>query len=147
MSYSSTLRRSVPVLVLALAAVLMPAAGALGQATVPTMLLDDLSQHPSVEPATFEVTNDVALEGLRWSGWGAPTATGTGTLTINTCVPNCAQGRIRVLPGARLLVQGVRTDQGHRYYRQYRITDRAFLPPDRAAYSVWTDAYAPSDFR
>ncbi|AXI80871.1 hypothetical protein C7M71_029325 [Peterkaempfera bronchialis] len=139
------MRRSL--LVLALTAALMPAAGPLAGAATPTIRLDDLSQRPSVRPATFQVTTTVALGGLHWSHWGAPTATGSGTLRINTCRPNCATGRIRVLHGALLQVRGVRIDRDQRYYRQYRILDRAFTPSERATYTRWTDAYVPSDFR
>ncbi|MCQ4084716.1 hypothetical protein NGB36_30115 [Streptomyces sp. RB6PN25] len=131
-------------------AVLMPGAipaaiPATGAAS-PAILLDDLSQHASVKPATFQVTNDIALSGLHWSGWGTPTARGEGTLTIDTCTPNCAQGRTRVLHGAELQVHGVRMDRGERFYRQYRIVDRAFTAQDRATFSTWTNAYVPSDF-
>jgi hypothetical protein len=76
-----------------------------------------------------------------------PTATGTGTLKIKTCEPNCARGLIRLLHGAQLQVRGVRIDQGNRYYRQYRVIDRAISPPERATYSRWTNTYVPSDFR
>ncbi|MEU1628085.1 hypothetical protein ABZ746_22675 [Streptomyces sp. NPDC020096] len=145
MSHPPTLRHCV--LALVLTAVLVPATGSLAGATIPTIRLDDLSQHPSVRPTRFEVTNDVALSGLHWSHWGASAATSTGTLRINTCKPNCARGQIRVLQAAQLQVRGVRNDQGSRYYRQYRIVDQAFSPSERAAYSRWTNAYVPSDFQ
>ncbi|GAA1906204.1 hypothetical protein [Streptantibioticus ferralitis] len=144
MSHQPTSRHSV--LVLVLAAVLLSATGPLAGASTPSIRLDDLSQHPSAKPTRFEVTNDVALSGLRWSHWGAPSATGTGALRINTCRPICAQGRVRVLQGAQLQVRGVRIDQGSRYYRQYRIVDPALSPAERAMYSRWTNAYVPSNF-
>ncbi|WP_377272968.1 hypothetical protein [Peterkaempfera sp. SMS 1(5)a] len=135
------------IVVLVLAAALLPVAGPSVAGGQPPILLDDLSQMPAARPVTFTVTSTVALSGLRWSNWGAPTATARGSLGINTCRPDCAQGRVRVLPGAELQVQGVRIDQGLRYYGQYRILDQAFSPEDRAQYSRWTKAYVPSDFR
>ncbi|MFJ4845625.1 MULTISPECIES: hypothetical protein [unclassified Streptomyces] len=138
-------RKPVSCFLLALAVALVPAA-AVARADAP-MLLDDLTRRPSVMPSTFEATNTVALEGLSWSHWGSATATGRGTLRINTCEPNCAEGRVRVLPGSDLQVQGVRIDQGRHYYRQYRILNASFSPSDRALYSHWTDAYTPGDFR
>ncbi|MDX3072618.1 hypothetical protein [Streptomyces sp. MI02-7b] len=138
-------RRPLSCLLLALAGALVPAAAAAG--ADPPMLLDDVTQRPSVMPPTFEATNTAALVGLRWSHWGSPEATGRGTLRINTCEPNCAEGHVRVLPGSDLQVRGVRIDQGRHYYRQYRILNASFSPSDRAAYAHWTDTYTPRDFR
>lgn len=33
------------------------------------------------------------LDGLHWSGWGAPAAHAIGSLWENNCTPNCAMGR------------------------------------------------------
>ncbi|MFF3559216.1 hypothetical protein ACFYXS_04140 [Streptomyces sp. NPDC002574] len=138
-------RRPLSCLLLALTAALVPAAAAAG--ADPPMLLDDVTQRPSAMPSTFEATNTVALEGLRWSHWGSAEAAGRGTLRINTCEPNCAEGHVRVLPDSDLQVRGVRIDQGRRFYRQYRILNASFSSSDRAAYAHWTDAYTPGDFR
>ena len=35
------------------------------------------------------------LTGLHWSTWGASSATGTGTLHLNDCTPNCAAGKFK----------------------------------------------------
>ncbi len=32
------------------------------------------------------------VTGLSWTGWGQEGATGSGTLKIDNCKPNCAQG-------------------------------------------------------
>jgi hypothetical protein len=32
------------------------------------------------------------IKDLAWRGWGTTTATGTGTLELDNCKPNCAQG-------------------------------------------------------
>lgn len=133
-------------LLTAAAAASVLAIGSPAAATRRPIHLYDLSEHPSVRPSRFMVTNHVAVEGLRWSGWGTPTARGRGTLRINTCTPDCARGRERVLPGAELEVRGVKADGGRRYYRQYRVVDRALSPDDRANLSQWTDVYTPADF-
>jgi hypothetical protein len=135
------------VVALASAAILAPVTGVPAAAAPSPILLEDLSQHAAAKPSTFRVTNTVWLSSLHWSQWAAPTATSTGVLHINNCRPSCARGHIRVLQGAQLQVRGVRVDQGHRYYRQYRIVDRAFSAQDRSMYSQWTNAYVPSDFR
>jgi serine/threonine protein kinase len=46
------------------------------------------------EPAQIVTTGDGSgyLKNLTWSGWGQPTAQGTGVLEVDNCTPNCAQG-------------------------------------------------------
>ena len=52
------------------------------------------------EPAQVDVSADGSgfVAGLTWSGWGTPTARGTGTLNVNDCNPNCAQGTFTGYP-------------------------------------------------
>lgn len=38
------------------------------------------------------------IHGLTWSAWGATTATGAGTASINDCKPNCATGHMSNAP-------------------------------------------------
>jgi hypothetical protein len=46
------------------------------------------------EPTSIIVTGDGSefVTNLLWTGWGQPTATGSGTMKIDNCNPNCAQG-------------------------------------------------------
>jgi hypothetical protein len=46
------------------------------------------------EPMQIVTSADgsIYLKEISWSGWGSATATGTGTLEINNCKPNCATG-------------------------------------------------------
>jgi hypothetical protein len=46
------------------------------------------------EPTVMDNSADGVLyvEGITWSDWGDPTATGTGTMEVNNCDPNCAGG-------------------------------------------------------
>ncbi|MFD8396699.1 hypothetical protein ACFV2N_48095 [Streptomyces sp. NPDC059680] len=125
---------------------IVSASGSLAAAASRTIHLYDLAGHDSVKPRTFVMSERHGLSGLRWSHWGERTATGKGTMEINTCEPNCAEGRMRTLPGAQLQLSGVRVDQGHRYYRQYRIIDQSFTHAERNLFSRWTNAYVPSDF-
>jgi hypothetical protein len=52
-------------------------------------------------PSSFILTcadaND-ALSGLHWVNWAASQAFGTGTEVINTCTPNCADGKLVSYP-------------------------------------------------
>ena len=49
---------------------------------------------------------------LTWSGWGTATTTGTGTLEIDNCTPNCASGTYTGYP-ATITLSGLRP-YGHR---------------------------------
>jgi eukaryotic-like serine/threonine-protein kinase len=46
------------------------------------------------EPGEIYVSGDGSafITGLTWTGWGLSSATGSGTLKIDNCSPNCAQG-------------------------------------------------------
>ncbi len=35
---------------------------------------------------------------LKWSSWGKSSAAGHGTAKVNTCTPNCAQGKFKSYP-------------------------------------------------
>ncbi len=52
------------------------------------------------EPAQIGLAADGTgyLTSLVWSGWGTPTATAVGTLEVNNCQPNCAQGSFTGYP-------------------------------------------------
>jgi serine/threonine protein kinase len=52
------------------------------------------SQYMEAKPAKIMVSGDGSgyVDGLSWSSWGTPRATATGTLRVDDCVPNCAQG-------------------------------------------------------
>jgi hypothetical protein len=53
-----------------------------------------------VQPKEIEVSGDGtgAVTNLVWSDWGAPHATATGTIRLNNCEPNCAQGKFTSYP-------------------------------------------------
>lgn len=60
---------------------------------------------PSVEPTEIVLTcadYGELLEGLNWTSWTASSATAVGTLVYNDCVPNCAGGTHRSVPGTRV---------------------------------------------
>jgi hypothetical protein len=47
------------------------------------------------EPSQVIVSGDGSayISGLTWTGWGGSGATGSGTLKLDNCEPNCAQGK------------------------------------------------------
>lgn len=51
----------------------------------------------SVRPKALTLTcgdGNTVLSGLRWSSFGAASARARGTFAMNTCNPNCAQGKV-----------------------------------------------------
>jgi hypothetical protein len=58
------------------------------------------AQYMEVRPKEIEVSGDGtgAVTNLVWSDWGAPHASATGTIRLNNCEPNCAQGKFTSYP-------------------------------------------------
>lgn len=54
------------------------------------------------------------LHNLKWSSWGARNAMGKGTLTYNTCVPNCASGH-NVSFSVKVTLSKVKSCRGHKH--------------------------------
>ncbi len=52
------------------------------------------SQVMEVKPVQITTSGDGSayVDKITWSSWGGSRATGTGTLKLNDCNPNCAQG-------------------------------------------------------
>jgi serine/threonine protein kinase len=52
------------------------------------------SQYMEVKPAMITTSGDGSayVNKITWSNWGGSEANGTGTLELNSCNPNCAQG-------------------------------------------------------
>jgi hypothetical protein len=64
------------------------------------VVMVDCDGKPQTRPSSFVLTcadaND-ALGGMRWVSWGSQ-AFGTGTETINSCTPDCADGKLVPYP-------------------------------------------------
>jgi hypothetical protein len=64
-------------------------------------VLVDCSGQQQTRPSSFILTcadeND-ALTGLQWDSWAASQAFGTGTEKVNTCTPDCADGKLVSYP-------------------------------------------------
>jgi hypothetical protein len=63
--------------------------------TAPSVAVYDCLNQPQIRPSTFDLFCDGSgsFTGLRWSTWNASTATATGALYLDSCQPNCAQGK------------------------------------------------------
>jgi hypothetical protein len=71
--------------------------------------LPGASQSMGVQPKEITTSGDGSafVDGLAWTGWGTARAVGTGTLKLNDCTPNCAQGSYTSYP-ATVTLQGLR---------------------------------------
>jgi hypothetical protein len=48
----------------------------------------------------FSVDGGNVVTRIRWSSWGDRTATGSGTVGRDDCIPNCAEGTTRYVPAS-----------------------------------------------
>jgi hypothetical protein len=76
------------------------------------------------EPAQLLTSGDGSgyVRAVTWSDWGDPTASGAGTLEIDNCRPNCAQGHFTGYP-ATITVSGLTPyGSGKQAYADMTIT-------------------------
>lgn len=71
--------------------------------TRPVLIVHDATgavSYDGREPSMIAFSRDSSniVEHLSWSSWGSGGAVGHGTLGLNTCEPNCAQGTVRQVP-------------------------------------------------
>ena len=88
--------RSIPSLIVVVLAILAWSSGASAQTPQSTVLFPSDCEHESAEPHSIVVTcadGNFRIRSIRWSSWMATSATGRGIARVNTCAPNCAEGR------------------------------------------------------
>ena len=99
---------------LALAVVVCGVGAIAASAAAPTYFRLPLTDKLVVKPHRIEF-KDLDLTSIRWTGWGAPTATGRARASSLQCDPNCAEGtRIRTTARLRMFKRKVRN--GKRIY-------------------------------
>jgi hypothetical protein len=59
-------------------------------------------------PTVLETSGDSLVTGVRWQGWGAQETVGRGVARVNTCEPNCAEGRLTRRPGVTATLSDLR---------------------------------------
>ena len=61
---------------------------------VPTVAACQPGGEPQVRPTSIAIGCDghISMSNVTWSSWGASTASGSGSVTVNSCQPNCATG-------------------------------------------------------
>jgi hypothetical protein len=87
-------------LTLSIAVVACGVAAVVSSAAIPTYYRLPLDDKLVVKPRRIEF-KDLELTSIRWTGWGAPTATGRARASSLQCDPSCAEGK-RIKTTARL---------------------------------------------
>ena len=75
---------------------------------------------------------------VTWQGWGTARAVGVGVAVLNTCVPNCAQGRFERYPVNLVADRPAATEAGWFYRRLVVLPRGGPTPgvPDREVYEL-----------
>jgi hypothetical protein len=84
------------------------------------------------EPASVVVTcadSGVQVKDIQWQSWGAETATGNGTATVNTCDPDCASGTTDDYPEAQLRLTEIESCGSEQRYTKLELTFGGEVPP------------------
>jgi hypothetical protein len=81
-----------------------------------------------VRPASLDTSSDGGMVGVRWSAWGATSASGAGSFSVNDCQPNCATGHPKRVPATVQLSQ-VTVCDGRRYFSRAVITPASGAAP------------------
>jgi hypothetical protein len=123
--------------VLLLAAVTLPILAACGSSTtktvtstttttakpVPAVYFQGAVGARAQRPMSLQLTGDgtLVVNGVQWTSWGGPVATGTGNATYHGCTPNCAAAPVQTaLVSIRLST--VRVCSGRNYYSGLTLT-------------------------
>jgi hypothetical protein len=91
----------------------------------------DCGGSPHVEPTELVLACGDAgdeLAHLHWHGWGDASATATGSLIAETCVPSCVAGGTKTYP-VRVTVRGLGLEGAHAAYRQLEATSHRGAVP------------------
>jgi hypothetical protein len=62
-----------------------------------TIALPDCNGKPVVKPSSVVLAcadAGIVAAHVKWNGWGAAVASGTGVASVNDCSPNCAAGHL-----------------------------------------------------
>lgn len=75
----------------------------------------DVTGAVGVRPPVVETADDMRVEHVTWSRWGASGAEGRGEARWLDCQPTCANGREEAVP-AKITLSGVRVCSGRQYF-------------------------------
>jgi hypothetical protein len=128
-----------------LAAVLLAAAALIATAAMSASASSPLkitncfraSTRPKLLTLTCGDANTV-LKGLRWSTFGGTTARATGKFVMNTCDPNCAEGRAVSFRVSVKATDPRKCKGGLRVYNKLALRFTGHSPSERNDLEHWT---------
>jgi hypothetical protein len=95
------------------------------------------SSRPRLVTLTCGDGNTV-LSGLSWSSFGGRSAHARGTLEMNTCRPNCAQGKVVRYPVAVSAIEPRTCRGGVRVYNKVTLRFTGRAPSSSSSLKRWT---------
>jgi hypothetical protein len=118
-------------LVALLTAAVLAHAGA-KQPTIPSCFLRPVAPQEIVLACG---DGNFSLEGLKWHGWGRPSASATGVVHVNDCKPYCAAGHFHDY-AVTATASRLTTCPGRRQYTRLAWRYTARRPPGPGADSI-----------
>jgi hypothetical protein len=95
----------------------------------------------SIRPKTLTLTcgdGNTVLSHLRWSSFGGPSARANGTFEMNTCTPNCAQGKVVRYPVSVKARAQRRCGARLRVYNKLTLRFTGRSPSSASSLKSWT---------
>ena len=81
---------------------------------------------------------NTVLSGLRWSSFGGASANAAGTFEMNTCTPNCAEGKVVRFPVSVKAYDMRSCKRGLRVYNKLTLKFTARKPSSAGNLTRWT---------
>ncbi len=132
--------RSRQFLVLMMLAAVMVAAGATAATGAGTVKITNCNK-AGARPKQVTLTcgdGNTALSGLRWSSFGGASASAAGTFEMNTCTPNCAEGKVVRYPVSVKAYDTRSCKRGLKVYNKLTLKFTARKPSSAGNLTRWT---------
>jgi hypothetical protein len=125
------------VLMTPVAAMIVAGAVASGAGTVKITNCNQAGTRPKQVTLTCGDGN-TALSGLRWSSFGGASAGAAGTFEMNTCTPNCAEGKVVRYPVSVKAYDPRSCKKGLKVYNKLTLKFTARKPSSAGNLTRWT---------
>ncbi len=127
-------------LVLTTLVAVMVTAGAMAASGAGTVKITNCNKASS-RPKQMTLTcgdGNTALSGLRWSSFGGASASATGTFEMNTCTPDCAEGKVVRFPVSVKAYDTRSCKKGLNVYNKLTLKFTARKPSSAGNLTRWT---------
>ena len=121
-------------------AVALIAAGAMSASAASPLKITNCNR-AGTRPRLLTLTcgdGNTVLKGLKWSSFGGSTGQGKGRFVMNTCEPNCAQGKDVSYPVSVKATNPRRCKGGVRVYNRVTLQFTGRKPSSSGSLKSWT---------